>query len=174
MDEQEVAQLGENEVVIRFQDGQGIMRAFIMDGDVVADRARAVYPDLTTLFPPMIRTLIDGFFFGLRHGPLQKLLKAKGIDGAFDKTFPHKDAEALAAIFKLMVKDIQQKNEEMYGNRYAPVDLTQQDIATVYRGAVRRAPEFDGMALDAGMEPTKAIPEPDQESFDYAEPTSGS
>lgn len=175
MDDKELVSLGADEIVIRLQDGQGVMRAFAVSSSVMADRLRWAYPQVSPFLPPMIRTLVDGFFFGLRHGPMQKILKAKGIEWAFDKTYPNKDAEALAAIFRVLIYDVQQMNEKEFGNKFAPIDLTQKDIADVYKGSIRRVPEYDGMALDASMESPEAIPEPVQEeSFDYAEPTTGS
>lgn len=146
--------LAADDVLIRLENAQGGFVAYAINGQAFSERARESFEVIREGLPKVLRPIVDGALFALRHGPLQKMGREAGIDVAPFLKAGDKDAAAVAVAALLTIRNARKLQSE--SGAIEPIDVTHGDLVTAYQGVFRRVPEFDQLAAghDGTGEPT--------------------
>lgn len=153
-----VEPLADNEVVVRLE-SHGVMRSYAINYDVMGGKWREVYPLMIEMLPRILRPIIEGAMFAIRHGPIQKLAKKQGIDPDLYLKRPgvNHDAAAAELLAVLSFRQVRAEQVAADGSFQNPVDIMQQDIVDAYEGVFRRVESYDRIPH---TEPEPALIEP--------------
>lgn len=142
------------EIVLRFE-GSGGYTAYAVNFRTMAYEIMLAWPDITEMIPKGWRSLVEAFVFGMRHGPVQKAAKEKGLnpDDYFkakieDEDGVHgvdKDAAAIQLMLVTMFIGIRQSSLRKDGV-LEPVDFSREDMKVAYEGIIRRLESYDAVA----------------------------
>lgn len=130
------------EIIVRLESDNGYT-AYAFNCDALVTRTYDVFPAVMNWLPGVFSKPLDAFLFGLRHGPVQKMLKDKGLP-ELDKKAEDKNAETAKALAMIFLSSVAKASTDANGN-VMPVDITRDDLAGAYTGLVRRVPEYDGL-----------------------------
>lgn len=136
---------GSDEIVMRFETNNGFV-AYSINGEELARRGYISWSTMSGYIPKLIRPIVDTFLFSLRHGVVNRLLKEQGLP-PMDKQATDRDAEAIRCICLLMCHHVHNLSLDKQTGKVKPVDFTVTDLAGVYDGMVKRAPEYDSLKL---------------------------
>lgn len=132
-------------VVFRLETQQGYT-AYAINCDRAIDAVVESYSTLEETMPKTIKKLIDSFLFSLRHGPIQGMFKAKGIQ-PMECQGLDKNSTTVAHLAQLYFAVMQDKAKDSDGNMI-PVDISSQYAPTFLTGIIERMPEFDGASYE--------------------------
>lgn len=146
------------QVIVRLERA-GKLIAYAFDSDIVGERIGAITPAMLDMLPALVMPLVEGVLFGLRHGPLQSLLrkaampKLDAYEQAYARAYANaqpplsptaiKNAATLDALARVIFQTLHEKSKNPETGELTAVDIRANDLSSAAANIVTRVPEWD-------------------------------
>lgn len=147
------------QVVVRLE-RQGKLIAYGIESNTLGGRVGLLTPQMIEMLPPIVVPLVDGVLFGLRHGPLQALLRKAGMPKleAFEQAYKDayanvtppvppgtiKHAATMDALCRCIFQTLHDKSINPETGELTAVDIRANDVTSAADGLITRLPDWDG------------------------------